>query len=243
MKSVRSAPSVVQLFSSGEARRRGVLAALLVAAFALALYLGIRRYASFVFDAEELRLWIAQFGVLAPLVFTLIQFLQVIFAPIPGQIVALAAGYLFGPLFGTVYSLTGVLAGSAVAFVLAQRYGRGFVEGLLHEEVMTRFDGFVEDIGLPGLLAFVLVPGLPDDAICFLAGLTKWRLRTFMVAITVGRLPAYVVTVYAGDELASGRLETGLTLIGVVAVLSALGYYKQDAIRNGVERLERRFLS
>jgi uncharacterized membrane protein YdjX (TVP38/TMEM64 family) len=233
----------VQLFSSREARRRGVLAVLLVAAFLLALYFGVRRYAAFVFDAEELRLWITQFGVLAPLVFILLQFLQVVFAPIPGQIVALAAGYLFGPLFGTIYSLVGVLAGSAVAFMLAKRFGRGFVEGLLHEEVMARFDGFVEDIGLPGLLAFVLVPGLPDDAICFLAGLTKWRLRTFLVAITIGRLPAYVVTVYAGDELASGRIEMGLALIGVVAVLSALGYYKQDAIRSGVERLERRFLS
>ena len=233
----------MQLFSSREARRRGVLAVLLVAAFLLALYFGVRRYAAFVFDAEELRLWITQFGVLAPLVFILLQFLQVVFAPIPGQIVALAAGYLFGPLFGTIYSLVGVLAGSAVAFMLAKRFGRGFVEGLLHEEVMARFDGFVEDIGLPGLLAFVLVPGLPDDAICFLAGLTKWRLRTFLVAITIGRLPAYVVTVYAGDELASGRIEMGLALIGVVAVLSALGYYKQDAIRSGVERLERRFLS
>jgi uncharacterized membrane protein YdjX (TVP38/TMEM64 family) len=233
----------VQLFSSREARRRGVLAVLLVAAFLLALYFGVRRYAAFVFDAEELRLWITQFGVLAPLVFILLQFLQVVFAPIPGQIVALAAGYLFGPLFGTIYSLVGVLAGSAVAFMLAKRFGRGFVEGLLHEEVMARFDGFVEDIGLPGLLAFVLVPGLPDDAICFLAGLTKWRLRTFLIAITIGRLPAYVVTVYAGDELASGRIEMGLALIGVVAVLSALGYYKQDAIRSGVERLERRFLS
>ena len=233
----------MQLFSSREARRRGVLAVLLVAAFLLALYFGVRRHAAFVFNAEELRLWIAQFGVLAPLVFILLQFLQVVFAPIPGQIVALAAGYLFGPLFGTIYSLVGVLAGSAVAFMLAKRFGRGFVEGLLHEEVMARFDGFVEDIGLPGLLAFVLVPGLPDDAICFLAGLTKWRLRTFLVAITIGRLPAYVVTVYAGDELASGRTEMGLALIGVVAVLSALGYYKQDAIRSGVERLERRFLS
>ncbi|MEF8883707.1 MAG: TVP38/TMEM64 family protein [Haloarculaceae archaeon] len=232
----------MQLFSSREARRRGVLAVLLVAVFLVALYLGIRRYASFVFDAEELRVWLAQFGVLAPLVFVLLQFLQVVFAPIPGQVVALVAGYLFGPLAGTAYSLVGVLAGSAVAFSLAQWYGRGFVDSLLHEEVMDSFDGFVDQIGLPGLVAFVLIPGLPDDAICFLAGLTKWRLRTFMVAITIGRLPAYVITVYAGDELAGGRIETGLGLIGVVVVLSVLGYHKQDAIRNRVERLEERFL-
>ncbi len=232
----------MQLFSSRKARRRGVLAVVLVAAFVVALYLGTRQYASFIFDAEELRVWLGQFGVLAPLVFVLLQFLQVIFAPIPGQVVALAAGYLFGPLAGTVYSLVGVLAGSAVAFVLAKRYGRGFVDSLLHEEVMNRFDGFVDEVGFPGLVAFVLVPGLPDDAVCFLAGLTTWRLRSFMVAIAIGRLPAYVITVYAGGELAGGRIETGLALVGIVVALSVLGYYKQETIRHSVERLEERFL-
>lgn len=230
----------MQIFSSPEKRRRGVLLLVLVAAAVLASYLLLRRHASFVFHPEELRVWIGQFGVLAPAVFTLTQTLQVVFAPIPGQVVALVAGYLFGPVAGTVYSLVGVLVGSAIAFSLAKRYGRAFVEDMLHEDVMARFDGFVDQIGVPGLLAFVLVPGLPDDAICFLAGLTTWRLRTFMAAIAVGRLPAYVLTVYAGGELASGRFLEAMALVGSLVVLSAVGYYKQELIREWAHRLETR---
>ncbi len=230
----------MQVFSSREARWRGLAAVLVVAAGFVGLYLAVRQWAPFVFDAEELRTWINQFGVLAPVVFTLLQALQVVVAPIPGQVVALVAGYLFGPLAGTVYSLTGVLIGSAIAFSLASRYGRSFVEDLLHEDVLERFDGFVDQVGIPGLLAFVLVPGLPDDAICFLAGLTQWRLRTFMAAIAVGRLPAYVLTVYAGGELASGRFVVAMGLIGLVVVLSAVGYYKQEAVRDVVAHLEER---
>ena len=226
----------MELFSSAKARRRAVLGVALVAAAFVALYVALRRYAPFVFDQRELRLWIDGFGVLAPVVFTLLQTAQVVLAPIPGQVVAFVAGYLFGPVAGTVYSLVGVLIGSAIAFMLSKRYGREFVEEMLNETVVERFDGFVNRVGFPGLLAFVLVPGLPDDAICFMAGLTNWRLRTFMVAITVGRLPAYVLTVYAGGELASGRFAGALALVGLVVALSVVGYYKQETIRDAVQR-------
>jgi uncharacterized membrane protein YdjX (TVP38/TMEM64 family) len=230
----------MRVFASRRDRRRGILLGLLVVLAFVGLYLALRRYAPFVFNAAELRVWIAQFGFFAPLVFVLIQATQVVVAPIPGQVVALVAGYLFGPLAGTVYSLTGVLIGSAVAFSLSKRYGRSFVVEILHEDVVERFDDFVDTVGVPGLFAFVIIPGLPDDAICFLSGLTKWRLRTFIAVISVGRLPAYVLTVYAGGELASGRFLQAMALIGVVVALSAIGYYKQEAIRDLVQRLEPR---
>jgi uncharacterized membrane protein YdjX (TVP38/TMEM64 family) len=193
-----------------------------------------------VFDAQALRTWIAGFGVFAPLVFVFLQATQVVVAPIPGQVVALVAGYLFGPVYGTIYSLTGVPIGSAVAFSLAKRYGRSFVERVIADEVIDRFDAFVERVGVPGLFAFVIIPGLPDDAICFLSGLTTWRLRTFIAVIAVGRLPAYVITVYAGGEFAGGRFRTGIALVAFVIVVSAVGYYKQEAVRDLVARIEPR---
>ncbi|MBX0297465.1 TVP38/TMEM64 family protein [Haloarcula nitratireducens] len=227
----------MRVFSSRADLRRGVVGlALLLIAF-VAAYLGARQYAPFIFDVQALREWISQFGVFAPLVFVFIQALQVVVAPVPGQIVALVAGYLFGPVAGTVYSLTGVLLGSAVAFSLAKRFGRPMVERLLHEDVMTRFDGFVDRVGIPGLLAFVLIPGLPDDAICFLSGLTTWRLRTFLAVIIVGRLPAYVITVYAGGELANGQVISAVALIGAVVLFSVIGYQKQDAIRELIQQV------
>lgn len=230
----------MQVFSSADARKRGVLATVLVSAAFVLLYLSLQRYAPFVFHSDELRAWIDQFGVLAPAIFILVQTGQVVVAPVPGQVVALAAGYLFGPVAGTVYSITGVLVGSAIAFLLADRYGRTFVEAILHEDVVDRFDEFVDQVGLPGLVAFVVIPGLPDDAVCFLAGLTKWQFRTFMIAITVGRLPAYVLTVYAGGELASGEFLQGMAIIGSVLIVSAIGYYKRELIRDVVSHLRER---
>jgi len=230
----------MKVFSSRADRWQTLLLAGAVLAGFVGLYLGVRRYAPFVFDAQTLRTWIAGFGVFAPLVFIFLQATQVVVAPIPGQVVALVAGYLFGPVYGTIYSLTGVLIGSAVAFSLAKRYGRSFVERVIADEVIDRFDAFVERVGVPGLFAFVIIPGLPDDAICFLSGLTKWRLRTFIAVIAVGRLPAYVITVYAGGQFAGGRFRTGIALVAFVIVVSAVGYYKQEAVRDLVARIEPR---
>lgn len=228
----------MKVFASSEDRRRSLLVLVALGVAVVGLYAAARRFVPFVFDPEALRLWIDQFGLFAPLVFVSVQALQVVVAPIPGQVVALIAGYLFGPLAGTIYSLTGVLVGSVVAFGLAQRYGRPFVEDVLDEDVLTRFDAFVDRVGVPGLVAFVMIPGLPDDAICFLSGLTKWRLRTFLAAIAVGRLPAYVVTVYAGSEFAKGQAVQGALLVGALIALSAFGYYKQETVREQARRLE-----
>ena len=230
----------MKVFSSRADRWQTLLLAVAVIAAFVGLYLGVRRYAPFVFDAQALRTWIAGFGVFAPLVFIVLQATQVVVAPIPGQVVALVAGYLFGPVYGTIYSLTGVLIGSAVAFSLAKRYGRSFVERVIADEVIDRFDAFVERVGVPGLFAFVIIPGLPDDAICFLSGLTTWRLRTFIAVIAVGRLPAYVITVYAGGQFAGGRFRTGIALVAFVILVSAVGYYKQEAVRDLVARIEPR---
>ena len=230
----------MKVFSSRTDRWQTLLLAVAVIAAFVGLYLGVRRYAPFVFNAQALRTWIAGFGIFAPLVFIFLQAAQVVLAPIPGQVVALVAGYLFGPVYGTIYSLTGVLIGSAIAFSLAKRYGRSFVERVIANDVIDRFDAFVERVGVPGLFAFVIIPGLPDDAICFLSGLTKWRLRTFLAVIAVGRLPAYVITVYAGGQFAGGRFRTGIALVAFVIVVSAVGYYKQEAVRDLVARIEPR---
>lgn len=232
----------MRLFASRTDRWRGIFALLCVAVGFGVLYLSIRRYAPFLFDPQLLRTWVAQFGLFAPIVFVIVQAAQVVIAPIPGQVIALIAGYLFGPVAGTAYSFTGVLIGSTIAFLLTKRYGRTFAENVLHDDVLTRFDGFVERVGIPGLLLFVLIPGLPDDIICFLSGLTTWSLRTFLVVITIGRLPAYFLTVYAGGQLASGEFASGLTIIAIVVFVSLVGYYNQDAIRTFAKRLSARDL-
>ncbi len=221
----------MQIFKSRSDRRRAIAGIL---GFVVALFLGyqaLRIYAPFVFDPTELRIWIGQFGPFAPVVFILIQTLQVIVAPIPGQITALVGGYLFGPYAGTVYSMLGVMVGSAIAFTIASHWGRPAVERLIEESVLNRFDGFVNEVGAPGLLLFVSIPGLPDDAICFLAGLTPIGLPLFLGIMLIGRSPAYIVTNFAGGSIAGGQLIEAVIMLAALVLLSVIAYRKRNQIQ------------
>lgn len=226
----------MKVFASADSRRTVILAIVVLAAGFAGLYFAARQYAPFLFNAPELREWLAGFGILAPLVFIALQAVQVVAAPIPGQAAAVVAGYLFGAFWGLVYSMTGVMIGSAFAFSISKRYGRPAVERLIHDDVLVTFDGLVEQAGLVGLFVFVVIPGLPDDVVCFVAGLTPLRIGPFLVVLLLGRFPAYALATYAGGQFATGRLLEATLLLAVFVAISATAYYNRDRIQGAVRR-------
>ncbi len=227
-------PRLPPLFRSRRARLLAVLviAALVVAAVAsLSL---IQRLVPMLLDAERLRATLATFGIFAPLAFVILQAAQVLLAPVPGQILALAGGYLFGPILGTAYSLIGVTIGSAIAFVLSRHYGRPLAERLLHPETLASVDGFIEARGRLAVFLVFLLPGLPDDALCLVAGLTKIPVSQLIVLSFVGRLPGYLLVSLAGAQLASRNLVEAGVLLGLLVVTTVLVFWKHDALLDRV---------
>ncbi|WP_115865450.1 TVP38/TMEM64 family protein [Halorussus litoreus] len=220
----------MNVFESAAARRRFVVAVLVAIAAFGGLTMAVRTYAPFLTDATELREFVAGFGVVAPLVFVAIQALQVVVAPIPGQVTGLVSGYLFGAVLGTVYSMVGLTIGSTVAFWLSRRYGRSFVESVVSDDVMETFDAFVADAGLVGLFVVFLVPGPPDDAICFLAGLTDVDLWKLVVVAFVGRTPAYALVNVSGASLADENVVLGMLLLVGLAVASIWGLLNRERV-------------
>jgi uncharacterized membrane protein YdjX (TVP38/TMEM64 family) len=191
-----------------------VILAVLLILFAAGVSLFGRYFPDFS-NPDMLRRTIAGYGPAAPLVFVALQALQVIVAPVPGQILGLASGYLFGAVLGTVYSLAGAVLGSVVVFVLARRYGRSYAERVIHEDTLSAFDDLIERRGLVSLFVVFLIPGLPDDAVCLMGGLTRIPVWQLVVVSAVGRLPGFYLTNLAGAGVAEGNL-LAVTLIAVV---------------------------
>lgn len=181
-------------------------------------------------DPETIRAFFLGFGVLAPVVFVLVQATQVVVAPIPGQVLGFVAGYLFGAVWGTGLSLIGATIGTFAAVWLARRYGRPAVEQLVPRDTIDRFDAAVERRGRLALFVIFLVPGLPDDAICFAAGLTRIRVRWVLAVSLVGRLPGYALVALAGARLAGGHETDAVALLGIVALVSVTVYLGRDAL-------------
>ncbi len=218
------------LFVSPRARRIAVLGTLGLALIAVGTLVLVDRSIGAALDPATVRGVVERFGVFAPIAFIGLQILQVVFAPIPGQVLALAGGYAFGPVLGTVYSLIGATIGSAIAFSLSRHFGRPAVERLIHPETLAAFDAFLADHGRLAVFLVFLLPGLPDDTLCFAGGLTSLPLRELVALSFIGRIPGYALLALAGGRLATHRPVEALAILGVVAVIAMVAYRYRDWI-------------
>jgi uncharacterized membrane protein YdjX (TVP38/TMEM64 family) len=219
------------VFKSSTARRSAAIRLTLLGCCFGLLVIGIELFVPSVTDGEWLAAGLESLGWYAPLVFVALQTAQVIVAPIPGQLLAGVGGLLFGTLAGAGYSMVGVLLGSTVVFWLARRYGRTYVESVMTASALDRWDRFVRRSGVAGLFFLFLFPTFPDDLLCFVAGLSDIRLRTFLLLVGVGRAPSFLLVAYTGTEIGDGALlKAGSITLGLVLVSAACYRYREPLV-------------
>jgi uncharacterized membrane protein YdjX (TVP38/TMEM64 family) len=175
-------------------------------------------------------------GAWGPLVLIGLTVAQIIAAPIPGQAINFAAGYLFGFWLGALYSWFGTLVGSTAAMALARLAGRPLVARLLSPSLLERLDRLAAGRGLGFFFLVFLVPGLPDDALCFAAGLTPLPLPALIAVAAVGRIPGVIASVWAG-AFAERLSWQGWLIVGALVVLGAFVAWRYG------ERVQETFLT
>ena len=142
---------------------------------------------AFVAESEALGRTISGFGLLAPLLIALLNVALVVVALLPGHIVIMASGFLYGLWPGFLLNHLSVLLGSMISFYIARRYGRPVVERLAPSEMLDRWDTAAEDYGFSFFLTCYLLPLFPADVLNFVAGLSSLRFGAFVLANTLGR--------------------------------------------------------
>lgn len=163
-------------------------------------------------DQEQVRGWLADFGPLAPLISIFLNSAQVLLAPVPGQVIGLANGYLFGVFWGTVYSLLGVMLGSALAMGLGRWLGRPVVERFVGPAHLARWDVLVDRRGPLFFFVVFLLPLVPDDIACFAVGLSPLSIPYILTLAVIGRLPGLIVSSWIGAN-ASALSPVGWALV------------------------------
>jgi len=220
----------IRVFASSRSRWRFIAHLLALGLAFLVATVLVQRHFAFLTDTQALREFIRGYGLLAPVVLVVLQAVQVVVAPIPGQVLAVVAGYLFGVWWGTLYNMIGITIGSTIAFWISRRYGRAYVENIVQEEALARFDAVSDDYGPPALFFLFVVPGLPDDVICFAGGLTDIPLWQLVVLAVIGRAPAFFIVNVVGDLLGTGNFLAAVVLAVVLVVISAVGYRYRDLL-------------
>ena len=199
----------------------------LVATNAPAYQFLVRLYLDKRFLKQTLREW----GALAPVIFIGLQALQVIIAPIPGELTGILGGYIFGEWVGLFYSTIGLTLGSVVAFAVGRWLGAHYVQRLVSPDVWRRLGFIVEAEGVILCFVIFLIPGLPKDMACYLFGLSPMPFWVFAVVSTLGRIPGTWILSAQGAHTASGDyVEVILLTVLVVALALPLYYYRNRLV-------------
>lgn len=178
------------------------------------------------FDVAALEAWINGAGVMAPIVFMLIYALVTLLF-LPGSVITLAGGALFGPVLGTIYNLTGATLGAVLAFLISRYLASDWIADKAGGKVKQLITG-VEGEGWR-FVAFVrLMPLFPFNLLNYALGLTRIRFLHYLLATYVFMLPgaiAYTYLGYAGREAIGGgegmmqKILIALALLSLVAFL------------------------
>lgn len=151
---------------------------------------------------DSVRQFVEQFDPYDMIVFVFLQIAQVVIAPIPANVLALAGGALFGLWGGFLVSSVGLIIGSLIAFGIARFFGRPVVEAFVEPRHIDRYIDGVANRHFLILLVVVLMPFFPDDVICFVAGLSSMPTPAFLFLIILGRTPGMLVSSLVGSGVA-----------------------------------------
>ncbi len=190
------------------------------------------------FSKRRLLHFLGSLGSWGPVGFLVLQSLQVVISPIPGDVTGLLGGFLYGPWFAVLLSTIGLTLGSCAAFALSRNFGRPFAEKFVPQAALKRFDYLIENKG--AFLAFLLflIPGFPKDYFCYIFGLGKMPAVQFVVVSTVGRLFGTILLSLCGSCIRLRQYTHLSILIGISVILICVAVVFRDKLEDGFRRLQ-----
>lgn len=180
----------------------------------------------FMTDFKKLRQTLQSYGVIGELILVLIMALQVVFAFLPGEIVEIAAGYLYGSIGGMIICLLGSAIGSTIIFKFVQKYGIKFIRRLINIEKLNSLD-FFYNREKRNILCFILffIPGTPKDILTYFIPLTDMNFSTFLLITTIARIPSIITSTVGGNAIGVENYMFSIIVFVVTGIISCFGIF------------------
>jgi uncharacterized membrane protein YdjX (TVP38/TMEM64 family) len=171
-------------------------------------------------DAQKIAAWLDSFAVAwwAPLAIT-VFFVLFALVGLPGSVLTVASGAVWGWLFGGVVALLGTTIGTAAPYLLARMHAPAIERRMRHRAEWLH--ARLRDEGFTALLMFRLLPGIPYALINYAAGFAGIRPLHYFVATIVGTIPGVFIYTWAASGIFSGTMTVG-GAIGRIAIAGSL---------------------
>ena len=181
--------------------------------------------------------WIGEHYLLGALLMVAVCALQVIVALVPGEVVEVSAGLLFGWWQGLMICLVGMTLGSILVILLVRRFGRRFVEAFYPADKIDTLP-ILNDPAKRNLMTFLLflIPGTPKDLLTYVVGLTRMSILVYILLTAFARIPSVVVSTLSGDAVGQNNLVLTVLFFGLSAAISIGGYFAYRAIQKHNEK-------
>ncbi len=163
---------------------------------------------------------IREYGLWGPAILFLLFILQVFFAFIPGQALMIGSGILYGFVDGFLLTWISLVFGGQIAFWLSRKFGRPFAKKWISPNTLERWDKSAAGQGMAFYTISLVMPFVPNDAMCYVAGLGSISFKRFLLANMLGRGIASSLTVTVGANLVEipaliWAFTVGFALLGI----------------------------
>src|SRR4030042_2127996 len=184
-------------------RKKAILLITVVILIILALYFLQRNV--YRFEIEEIKSFVRSFGILGPLVLIALITLSIVISPltsIPFWLVGLA---LFGFWQTCFYVLISHTVGSAINFLIAQRWGRPIVAKLVGKKTMEKINDVTKIIGLKMLFLARFLGVASAAYVSYAAGLTSMKFKPYLLISIFAAIPVICLNLYFLDKVLAIR--------------------------------------
>lgn len=193
---------------------------------------------------QQALIWVQSLGVLGPIAFMLIYNLATILF-IPGSVLTLGGGVLFGVFWGSIYVFIAATIGATVAFLIGRYLSRDWVSRQLEKyPKFQAIDSAVAREGWKIVFLTRLSPLFPFNLLNYAFGITQVTLRDYVLG-SIGMVPGTIMYVYigslAGDIAMIGMkqstnptLQWAVRIVGFIATVAVTIYVTRIA-RNALE--------
>lgn len=178
--------------------------------------------------------FLSSLGPYSAAVFILLQALQVIISPIPGELTGVVGGYVYGINFGFLFSTLGLTLGSWVAFELTSIFGRPLVEKFVAKNLLEKFHFLTTSAGAVISFLLFIIPGFPKDCLCYILGLTGMNVVTFLIVSTVGRMPGTYLLTIQGASIGRGHYETAIVIAAISGLFVLMAYLYRSELHHWI---------
>lgn len=154
------------------------------------------------FSIQDIRQLITNSGIYGELIFVGVYILVTVLF-LPATPVSIAAGLLFGPFKAMALVIIGATIGATIAFLFARYFGRDFIQGFIKSKFkkLKEYDGKINENGLLIVILLRLMPLFPFNGLNLALGLTKVKLRDYIMGTVVGIIPGVFVLTFLGGSL------------------------------------------